>query len=181
MKKLLMVSTVLAVGAMVCYAEEMVDNAAYKMWTTFKPGAMVKTEMSTVAGDMKSQVETTTTLKEITAEKVVLEMKTAMVMGGTKTEMPAQTMEIPAKVEKSKAAPKSDAEVKEGEEEIEVVGKKMKCKWMETKMKQGEMIVTSKVWTTPAIPGSMAKMQSKTEGQVKSESTMKVVEFKTGG
>jgi len=181
MKTLLVMSTVLAVGAMVCCAEEMVDNAAYKMWTTFKPGAMVKTEMSTTAGDMKSQVEQTQTLKEITAEKVVIEIKTAMVMAGTKTEMPAQNMEIPAKVEKAKAAPKPDAEVKEGEEEIEVAGKKMKCKWAETKMKQGEMIITSKVWTTPAIPGSMAKMESKTEGQVKSESTMKVVEFKTGG
>jgi hypothetical protein len=48
-------------------------------------------------------------------------------------------------------------------------------------MKQGEMTITSKVWIAPEIPGSVAKMESKTEGQVKSETTLKVVEYKTGG
>jgi hypothetical protein len=181
MKKLMVMSAVLAIGAMVCYAEDMVDNPAYKAWASFKAGAMVKTEMTTAAGEMKTQIEQTQTLKEVTAEKAVVEFKMTMVIAGNKTEMPAKNMDIPAKVEKGKVGPKPDAEVKEGEEEIEVAGKKMKCKWTETKMKQGEMNITSKVWITTEIPGSMAKMESKTEGTVKSETSMKVVEFKTGG
>ena len=182
MKTLLAVSVVLAMGAAVCYAEEMVDNPAYKLWASFKAGAMVKTEMNTVAGDMKTQMEQTQTLKEVTPEKAVVEVKMSMVMSGNKTDMPANTMEIPAKIEKAKAEAKPpNAEVKEGTEEIDVAGKKMQCKWTETKMKQGEMNITSKVWTAPEIPGSVAKMETKTEGQVKSETSMRVVEFKTGG
>jgi hypothetical protein len=181
MKMLLVVSVVLAMGAAVCYAEDMVDNPAYKLWASFKVGAMVKTEMNTVAGDMKTQMEQTQTLKDVTPEKAVVEVKMAMTVAGNKTEMPASAMEIPAKIEKGKIATKPDVEVKEGSEEIEVAGKKMQCKWTETKMKQGDMTITSKVWTAPEIPGSMAKMESKTEGEVKSETSMKVVEFKTGG
>jgi hypothetical protein len=181
MKTLLVVSVVLAMGAAVCYAEDMVDNPAYKLWASFKAGAMVKTEMNTVAGDMKTQMEQTQTLKEVTPEKAVVEVKMAMIMSGNKTEMPANTMEIPAKIEKAKLVAAADAEVKEGTEEIDVAGKKMQCKWTETKMKQGDMTITSKVWTAPEIPGSVAKMESKTEGEVKSQTSMKVVEFKTGG
>jgi hypothetical protein len=181
MKMLLVVSVVLAMGAAVCYAEDMVDNPAYKLWASFKVGAMVKTEMNTVAGDMKTQMEQTQTLKDVTPEKAVVEVKMAMTVAGNKTEMPASAMEIPAKIEKGKIATKPDVEVKEGSEEIEVAGKKMQCKWTETKMKQGDMTITSKVWTAPEIPGSMAKMESKTEGEVKRETSMKVVEFKTGG
>ena len=181
MKTLLVVSVVLAMGAAVCYAEDMVDNPAYKLWASFKASAMVKTEMNTTAGEMKTQIEQTQTLKEVTPEKAVVEVKMAMIMAGNKTEMPVNSMEIPAKIEKGKIAAKPDVEVKEGTEEIEVAGKKMQCKWTETRMKQGEMTITSKVWTAPQIPGSMAKMETKTEGQVKSETTMKVVEFKTGG
>jgi hypothetical protein len=179
-KKLMVMSAVLAIGAMVCYAQDMVDNPAYKAWASFKAGAMVKTEMATAAGEMKTQIEQTQTLKEVTADKAVVEVKMTMVIAGNKTEMPAKNMDIPAKVEKGKVGPKPDAEVKEGDEEIEVAGKKFKCKWTETKMKQGEMNITSKVWITTEIPGSMAKMESQTEGTVKSQTTMKVVEFKTG-
>jgi hypothetical protein len=181
MKKLLAVSVVLAIGAAVCCAEEMVDNPGYKLWASFKVGAMVKTEMTTVAGEAKTQVEQTQTLKEVTPEKAVVEVKMAMIMSGNKTEMPGNTIEFPAKIEKAKPAAKPDAEVKEGAEEIEVAGKKMQCKWTETKMKQGEMTITSKVWTAPQIPGSVARMETKTEGQMKIETSMKVVEFKTGG
>ena len=181
MKTLLVMAVVLATGAAVCYAEEMVENPAYKLWAAFKVGAMARSEMNTTAGDMKTQMEQTQTLKALTPEKAVVEMKMTMTMGGNKTEMPAQSIDILAKIEKAKLAAKPDAEVKEGAEEIEVAGKKMNCKWTETKMKQGEIIITSKVWTAPEIPGSVAKMETKTEGQVKSETTLKVVEYKTGG
>ncbi|MCX5683086.1 MAG: hypothetical protein NT049_05300 [Planctomycetota bacterium] len=181
MKTLLVVSVVLAMGAAVCYAEDMVDNPAYKLWASFKAGAMVKSEMNTTAGEMKTQIEQTQTLKEVTPEKAVVEIKMTMLMSGNKTEMPANSIEIPAKIEKGKLAAKPDAEVKEGAEAIEVAGKKLQCKWTETKMKQGEMTIMSKVWTAAEIPGSVAKMESKTEGTVKSETTMKIVEYKTGG
>jgi hypothetical protein len=181
MKTLLVVSVVLAMGAAVCCAEEMVDNPGYKLWASFKAGAMVKAEMTTAAGEVKTQIEQTQTLKEVTPEKAVVEVRMAMIMSGNKTDMPANTIEIPAKIEKAKPAAKPDAEVKEGTEEIEVAGKKMQCKWTETKMKQGEMTITSKVWIAPQIPGSLARMESKTEGQAKSETSMKVVEFKAGG
>lgn len=181
MRTLRVVSVILAMSTAVCYAEDMVDNPAYKVWASFKVGAMVKTEMTTAAGEAKTQMEQTQTLKSLTPEKAVVEVKMAMVMAGNKTEMPASSMDVPAKVEKAKLDQKVDAEVKEGTEEIDVVGKKMKCKWIETKMKQGDMTVTSKIWTTTEIPGSMAKMESRMDGQVKSETSMKVVEFKTGG
>jgi len=181
MRKLIVMSAVLAVGAVAFAAdEEMVDNPVYKIWSSFKVGAMAKTEAITVAGEMKTKTEMTSELKELTAEKAVVEVKMAMVdAAGKKMELPAQKTEIPAKVAKSKVqATKPDT--KEGEEEIEVAGKKLKCKWIEMVIKMGEMTSTSKVWTSSEIPGSVAKMESKTEGNFKSETKMIVVEFKTG-
>ena len=94
--------------------------------------------------------------------------------------MAAQTMNIPAKITKTEADKQEakDAKVSEGEEEIEIGGKKLKTKWVETKMTHGDMVITSKAWTCEDVPGQVVKMTSTTTGPTEVKSEGILLEFK---
>lgn len=159
---------------------EMVENPLYKHWSQFKPGSFATMKIMSDSAGMTSESTVTWTLKEVTPDKVVIETLTKATVSGNEMTMPAQPMEIMAKVSKVEAekAEKPEGKVDEGDEDIEVVGKKMKSKWIETVMKYGDMTTKSKVWTCDGIPGQICKMISETEGPVKAKSEGHVVEFK---
>jgi hypothetical protein len=190
MNKLVWALVALAMVAPAALADEMVDNPQYKSWAGCKVGAMVKmvTTSEVDAGGMKMTTKSTmtSTLKELTPEKAVVETVTEMDMGGTKTAMPATKQEIPARVKASAAQPATMEGAKvtkkgEGDEEIAVGGKKYKCHWVETETVSDQMASTSKVWTSPEIPGGTVKMVSDVTKPMKSKTTMEVTEFKAGG
>jgi hypothetical protein len=68
--------------------------------------------------------------------------------------------------------------MKEGTEEIEVAGKKIKAKWTETKTKQGDTVTTVKVWTSDEIPGHQVKLMTSTSGPNKVTAESELIEFK---
>jgi hypothetical protein len=194
--------TALLCGLVICglavsaaQAGEKVDSPMYKHWAKFKPGAFaeMKTESTVMADktETKSQMTVTMTLKEITPEKAVVEIKAVNVMGDKKMEMPPTNQEYPAKIEEEKAkemdTPKKGDNIKGaeviavGEEEIKVGDKKIKCKWVETKMKQGDSTITSKAWTTEEVPGQVVKTVTSMEGQTKMTSEGSLVKFGVGG
>jgi len=190
MKKVLWMVAVLGMAASFALGEDMVDNPAYKQWSAFKVGTMVKqasTTVMTVADkEMTTKTTITTTLKELTPEKAVIEMVIEMDMNGQKTAMPAQSTTIPAKVAKDAATqPAAPPGVKvtekgKGDEEIEVGGKKYKCHWVEMEMTSDQFSTTSKTWTCADVPGGTVKMVSETTKPMKSKTTMEMVEFKPG-
>ncbi len=160
---------------------EQVDNPLYKNWAQFKPGSYAVMEMVTTAAGNKTEVTQTQTLKECTPEKAVIEVKTVMMMAGQKFEQPPTEMEIAAKVPKGESQEgeeNPDTEVKEGAEEIEVAGKKIKAKWTETKTKQGDTVTTVKVWTSDEIPGHQVKLMTSTSGPNKVTAESELIEFK---
>ncbi len=168
-------TAVVVVVSMLCGMLQDVDNPQYKHWAKFKKGAYSKSKSETNMGSTKMEGEMTTTLKDLSAEKAVIEMKSVNIMMGTKTEAPPQSMDIPAKVKKTEDTGKKP-EMKEGDEEIEVAGKKIKCHWVEMVTEQGGQKTTTKTWTTDEIPGQVAKMEM-TNAQMTMKSS--VVEFKT--
>ena len=152
---------------------EDVDNPEYELWAKFKAGSYVVQKMESEAAGNKTNMEYTYTLKEITKAKAVVETKGVMTMAGNKMDIPASSREIPAKVKKTDPV-KSDApKAKEGDEEVEVGGKKIKCHWTETETESSGTKSKSKVWTSKEIPGGMAKMESTSDSaQMKSHTKM---------
>ena len=67
------------------------------------------------------------------------------------------------------------AVVKEAEETVEVVGKKVKCKTTETTLSMGEATSWMKTWTSAEVPGELVKFESKLTGVPGAESSSKTV------
>lgn len=140
-----------------------IDNPMYKNWSAFKVGTWVKSTSVTEASGMKTEMETTSKLVELTAAKAVVEVTMSMTMMGNKTDMPARKDEIPAKIPDATATAEKKPDVKEGNEDLDVGGKKVKTKWIETNVSGTK----SKVWTSNDVPGTLVKMDSETPGQSK--------------
>jgi uncharacterized Zn-binding protein involved in type VI secretion len=175
---LALVAAVLSVAAV---QDEMVENPEYKGWAGQKAGAWVKYKSQTDSGGTKMESTSTMKLKEITAEKAVFSTVTEMDMGGQKQtmDMPART--IPAKVKKGTDSEGSKVEViAEGDEEVEIGGKKYACHWADMKItsKQGAMSI--KVWRCDKIVGGSAKLVMKVGDPGKMTMTMTAVEWKAG-
>jgi hypothetical protein len=159
-------------------AEDM-DNPEYANWKGFKVGSSVTMKMVSEASGFKSEMEQTHKLVELTADKAVVETAGVMITGGNKINLPATKREIPAKVKKAEGgdAKGAKADVKESSEEIEVGGKKLKCKVVETDSEASGTKTHVKTWQSDEVPGKMVKMESHSEGKTKSSSTMTASAF----
>ena len=172
----LMAAAVLSLAAV--QDTEMIDNPEYKGWAGQKAGARVvwKTEMD--MGGMKMDNTTTTKLKEITAEKAIIEETSEMDMGGQKRTMNLPARTFPAKIKKGTDSEGSKCEITgEGDEELEVKGSKYKCHWVEMKVESKRGAATIKVWRTDKIIGGAAKMTMKTKEM---NMTRTVTDWKAG-
>ena len=137
-------------------AQDVVDNPQYKYWSTCKVGSWAKMKMDMDQGGQKIEGEMTYKLLEIKDEVVVVEVTGKSKFGGQEYPIPPQKQEIKAKESADKVKIQ-----KEGDEEIEVAGKKMKCKWIETEMEINGQKTVSRIYTNEEIPGHTARMTSK--------------------
>jgi hypothetical protein len=168
-----------------CGAVRADDNPAYTSWAKFKPGTSTTMAMASDAGGQTSKTETKTTLKEVTADKVVVEVAMSMEAGGQKMDMPAQTMEYKKVMDAAPATPDAPKdqpnmpkpETKTSEESVTVAAGTFKTKCTESKMKMGEMNTVSNVWTSDEVPGGMVKMEATTDGSMKSKTTSELKAF----
>jgi hypothetical protein len=148
---------------------EQIDNPAYKGWAKCKPGSTVTLKSDIAAQGMTMSTETINTLKELTADKAVVDSATTMDMGGMK-QTGNHSQDVPAKVEKGQQtfAPDMKGDYKDvGNESVEVAGKKYDCKVMEfTGTGRGGVTMTGKIWSTEQIPGGVAKMEMNAMGGV---------------
>jgi hypothetical protein len=131
-----------------------VENPQYKYWSSCKVGSWSKMRMDMDQGGQKIESEMTYKLLEIKDEVVVVEVTGKSKFGGQEYPIPAQKQEIKAKESADKVKIQ-----KEGDEEIEVAGKKLKCRWFEFLSKSGEKESKGKVWMAKEIPGGMARME----------------------
>jgi hypothetical protein len=160
--------------------DEMVDNPEYKGWKGQKVGAWVKFKMSNDMNNMKMEGETTSKLKEITAEKAVVDQTTIVEMMGQKHEN-TRPRTVPAKIKKGTDSDGGKVEiVAEGDEELTIKDKKVKCHWVQMKVtnKMGEQ--TIKNWQSDQVVGGTAKMEMSAEKPMKMTATMTVVDWKAG-
>jgi hypothetical protein len=152
----------LAVSGAVVFAES-IDSLEYKRWSGFKPESWVTHKVTSEVEGKKSEMELTTKLLEVSPEKLVLE--TTETVGGKAKTLPKK--EYPAKIEKKEHPAKKGEkppEKTEGEEEIEVAGKKMKCHWECLKAENKGETSEVKTWYTDEIPGKIARHELKLSG-----------------
>ena len=128
-----------------------VDNPQFKYWNGCKSGSWVKMRMEMNQAGQKIESETTHTLLELKDDVAVVEITGKSKFGDKEFPLPAQKQEIKAKesADKIKIAA-------EGDEEIEVAGKKLKCHWIEGTQKESTKV---KFWLSKEIPGGVAKAE----------------------
>ncbi len=169
-------------AAATVFAADMVDNPSYAAWSKFKIGTELKYKQVSEVANMKTESEITYKLVELTPEKAVVEMGGASVVAGNKMELPPTRMDHSAKVENTKVDPKMaellKADAKTSEEQVTVPAGTFKCKVVDTKVNQQGSEVSSKIWASDEVPGSLVKMVTVMTAPMKSETTMELVEKK---
>ena len=135
------------------------EDPVFKHWSTRTAGAWVrfKTEVEMTPGN-KGVLESTSKLLEVAADKVVVEQSGKMTTAGQDVPLPTTKLEILRKPAKFGTIEK------EGDEEIEVAGRKLKCHWIVTVDEEPKSKVTTKFWFTPEIPGGLAKSETTGKG-----------------
>ena len=171
--------------------DEMVPNPPYKHWSAFKVGTTVTQrehqkfgkdtdEADYYAGGTRGK-DSTYTLLEVTPEKVVVQLVITEYSAGSATELAPLKITFPSTARKSRVATsKHDIEeFKEGDEEITVLGKPVKCHWIELTDKDGDETFYHKMWESDEIPGGIVKeiKTTKKGDAVTSESEYSVHSF----
>jgi hypothetical protein len=125
------------------------DNPEFGYWSEHKAGSWVKLKLEMEAQGAKILVEAHHTLLEVGADKVVVEQKNKVSANGQAQPESTEKEEIFKDKDKNPVTVE-----KEGDEEIEVAGKKMKCHWIDGSQKDGTKV---KFWLSKEIPGGIAK------------------------
>jgi hypothetical protein len=70
----------------------------------------------------------------------------------------------------------------EGDEDVVVMGNKIKTHWVQTSVKTGNEVSTSKDWLSDDVPGGLVKEEVKKTigGKLLAESVTKVIDYKLG-
>jgi hypothetical protein len=130
------------------------DDPRFKYWSDCKVGSWVKTKMVVDQGGAKGEIEQTQKLLEITDDKVTIEISGRMNMGGKEIPIRPRKQDIKARYTEG------DVHIQtEGDEEIEVAGKKLKCHWLDMTLRTGPNPGKMKVWMTSEIPGGGAQAE----------------------
>jgi len=116
-------------------------------WSAFKPGSTVKLKVEADLAGLKQESYAIGTLVENQAAHVIVE--TVAVEKGAEQPPRKLNLKKAAEVEKRWAA--------EGDEELDIGGKKVKCRWGEVKVGDNEV----KVWMSNEIPGGIAKVSTR--------------------
>jgi hypothetical protein len=179
-------------------------NPEYAEWAHFKPGTYVTLERRVfehgennvgVVEAMAhppgaSVMRINTKMVDLDKDKAVLEETRIDLGDGSETQMPADKVTLFASGQVSNASdsmlePSKPQTVKEteGDEELTVMGNKLKTHWVETSIKIGNEVSTAKDWLSDDVPGGLVKEETKKtwNGKLLVESATRVIDYKLGG
>jgi len=178
-------------------------NPEYAQWAHFKPGTYVTLERKVFEhGENKvgvveamahppgaSVMRINTKMVDLDKDKATLEETRIDLGDGSETQMPADKVTLFANGQVSNASdtmwePSKPQTVKEteGDEELTIMGNKLKTHWVETSIKMGNEVSTAKDWLSDDVPGGLVKEETKKtwNGKVLVESSTKVIDYKLG-
>ncbi len=137
-------------------------GAAYENpWNKFAAGSWAELKIVSNAGGAETEMTQKQTLVDKGAEELTIKVEGKMVKP-VAMDMPPSEMKSPTKGKAGGAAAGAPPkELGKGEETLEVGGKKLACKWVETEIDAGGQKMTSKAWTCDEVPGGVVKVETK--------------------
>jgi hypothetical protein len=153
--------------------------SAYSHWANCGLGSTVTTEdVKEIAPGIRMISATSMTLAAVEKDKVVVDMVVRnRVEGGdfAPTET-LQEVEIPAAEEED--APHPHQVVAEGEETLEIAGRKLLCRWRRVGTREdGGIRTEATTWTCDQIPGGLARSEFRVDGDPPQSWSTEVVAF----
>ncbi len=172
-----------------CFAAEQTENAQFKNWNKFKPGTMVRWHNVSTNGTIVNHLYITQKLLESNAERVIIETTISSVAEGNKIVDASSKEEITSKIDAKTPRtfisalpmpinePKA-VDDKQGEDELDVKGEKIKCRTVEASDKiQPDTTVTTKAWVSDDIPNGLIKYATTMSGKMKHESITTMTDY----
>jgi len=156
-----------------------VPNELYERWKGFKVGSSVTFHSDVETAGVKVEYEATSTLTELSAEKAVVEVTGFTRLGDKKLDAKPKRFEYAA-TKKPEAKPDADKpppSKKEGDEELDVGGKKIKCHWVEEKTDDGTSKTTERSWFSSEVPGGVVRQDVTVDGAAKNTTHTVVTRF----
>jgi hypothetical protein len=167
------IATVLIAGLLSNWQEDATDNPEftgyYKDWIQCKEGSWIKKKQYTNMGEFWVKLEHTFVYKGVKKDDRG-DYATFDYSSGVEGEKPKgriTELRIYAKGKKEQAkSDKGAAKPEEGDEELEIAGKKYKCHWVRTTSLVGGEKETTTIWMNDDIPGRIAKSQASEKGTI---------------
>jgi hypothetical protein len=176
---------VLVLGPGGATAQDKVDNPEFANWSKFKKGTSVTLKSVSSFNNMSSEASITSTLVEVGADKLVIEMTSSVKSGGMEFKGEpmkrdvSKTVTLPKDFKKEDFAKgKPPGTYEEGTETIKVSGMEFKTKWYKYKADVEGTKTEAKMWMSEDMPGIMVKSEMTTSGAVATTTKMEVTELK---
>lgn len=148
------------------------DNPDYRAWTGFGPGSWVKLVMESAPGGRKTLREDIVRLVRLTPEQAVVERQTRTTADGRSVPQAPYLETIPAKRDRL------DEILREGEEEIEVAGRRLRCRVLELERMLDGQKKRVKLWASDEVPGGAVRMELRAPGAESPELTLRAEGWK---
>jgi hypothetical protein len=132
----------------------------YESWAKYKPGTQVVLTGVMEMQGMRNESEQIFTLREVTPDHVVVEAKHAATVMGQRREMPPQRITIPATAKDDATTMLAGTET--AREKVTVLGKTYDAKVTTTSGSQNGMSAVTKMWSSPEVPGTILRIETKT-------------------
>ncbi len=181
----IMTPAVLLLSGGLAAAQDKVDNPEFANWSKFKKGTSVTLKSVSSFNDMSSEASITSTLVEVGADKLVIEMTSAVKAGGMEFKAPATKRDVTKSITLPKDYKKEDfakgkppGTYEEGTETLKVGGMDVKTKWYKYKADADGTKTEAKMWMSEDVPGMMVKSEMTTSGAVATRTTMEITEIK---
>lgn len=147
------------------------DNPQFTYWAAWKPGAWTKSKMEMEQNGQKVDMQITAKLLEVFPDKLVVESSGVMKIKGQEIPSPSRKQEIKLKDEKMGKIEK------EGDEDVEIAGKKLACHWVEFTQDQQGKKMTARIWLAKEVPGGVAKTEMYLDGSTTPTMKMQAIEW----
>ncbi len=136
--------------AMAAGLQDTVENPEYAGWARQKPGASIRFEQTTDAGPNRTISEIRHVLMDVNPTRAVIEVRTRILSGDEVREFPLERREIFPRTVRS-------GTVAEGEEQIVVAGRVLKCRWIDEVTGRGKEERATKSWYCADVPGGLVR------------------------
>jgi hypothetical protein len=166
-------------------AQDKIDNPEFANWSKFKKGTSVTLKSVSSFNNMSTEASITSTLVEVGADKLVIEMTSAVNSGGMEFKAPPTKRDVAKTITLPKDYKKEDLEkgkppgtYEEGNETLKVAGMEVKTKWYKYKADMDGTKTEAKMWMSEDVPGRMVKSEMTTSGAVATKTTLEITEMK---